>query len=951
MLEHEGGPLLVIGASGTGKTAVLRERFARSIEGGADPERVALVVRTRRDRAAARAWVLARLSSSLPDLRITTLHGLAHHVVGRRLLALGYEAFPEIVDGATQLAVIEELLAGERAEEWPAYHAMLGLRGFADQVRQFLLRAQEALLAPDDVAARAAAAGLSGWPELARFYRRYLDVLGDMGMVDWAGLVEQAAAGAAEGEPLFDHVMVDDYQEATFATERLIVDLDAGSLVVAGDPDAHVFSFQGTTDVPIRRFVDALPTARRVELLTEHRAPAASLEAWYTPYPSEEHAAVARELRRVHVEEGVPWGDLAVVVRRQAPGLGSLLRALDDAAIPRTVPERGLSLRAEPATVPFVLAMRWLGDREARDGLVEALLTSDLAGLSPAAARGLIRAAQVAGGRRSEALARREGLERGEAEAVATLQDVLERAEAASRSAADSFRVLWAGLPFARRLVAAGGSSPEAERDLDAVVAFADALSQLAGRPDASVSAFLDMLEGTPGGPGLWRSGGGDRDAVRVHTAHGTAGQEFDTVIVTGVVEGDFPSLARSEPMFDLAVLDHPVAQSERNRRRLEDERRLFRLVTGRARRRVVLTASEPQREGSTLSARSRFVQEAELSWVPAPAPPFPEPLTLGEAEANWRRRLADPSAPAPSRVAALTGILALGSDPRRWWFQRHWTESDAPLHDHMRVSHSRLDKLDNCALQFVLGQELGLEGESGYQAWVGTLVHRLIEDCENGVVPRSFEALVEEAERRWQAERFPSHAVSEAFRALVTRSILPAWFREFGQAPAALARERRFEFEFAGATVTGVIDRIGPCDGGGTQITDYKTGKARNATKAPENLQLGIYYLAVNRDPELRDYRPVRAVDLAFLRDVDRSGQIDRTVKAFLGKEDEAAFSESMSERLGELIERLQELQERPDYAPNPAANCRFCDFKPLCPLWPEGRDVFPLQQVGVPP
>jgi len=30
------------------------------------------------------------------------------------------------------------------------------------------------------------------------------------------------------------------------------------------------------------------------------------------------------------------------------------------------------------------------------------------------------------------------------------------------------------------------------------------------------------------------------------------------------------------------------------------------------------------------------------------------------------------------------------------------------------------------------LCRELGLEGRAGYHAWVGHLVHRLIEDCEN---------------------------------------------------------------------------------------------------------------------------------------------------------------------------------------------------------------------------
>jgi RecB family exonuclease len=223
-----------------------------------------------------------------------------------------------------------------------------------------------------------------------------------------------------------------------------------------------------------------------------------------------------------------------------------------------------------------------------------------------------------------------------------------------------------------------------------------------------------------------------------------------------------------------------------------------------------------------------------------------------------------------------------------------------------------------------------------------------LIEECEDGEIPRSQEALVAEAERRWQPERFPSFAVSEAFRRLVTASILPAWYREYGQAPAALAREVDFDFPFHGAQIVGKIDRIGPCEGGGTQITDYKTGKSRNAGQPGENLQLGIYYLAVNETPDLEDYRPVKAVQLAFLRDVDRSGNIQHSTQAFLG--DEPEYRAGVQDRLTDLIDRLVQLRASGVYPPNAAANCRWCDFKSLCPMFPEGRELFPAAERTAP-
>jgi hypothetical protein len=225
-------------------------------------------------------------------------------------------------------------------------------------------------------------------------------------------------------------------------------------------------------------------------------------------------------------------------------------------------------------------------------------------------------------------------------------------------------------------------------------------------------------------------------------------------------------------------------------------------------------------------------------------------------------------------------------------------------------------------------------------------LVHRIIEDCESGSIPRTEEGLVAAAEDRWQPEQFPSHAVSEAFRRVVTKKMLPTWLLVYGQTPA-LAGEIRFNFEFAGATVTGAIDRVGAVKSGGSQITDYKTGKARGGP-AEENLQLGIYYLAVNLAEELAAYRPVKAVELAFLKEGLNSSRF--TAQLAMNSKAQQEFGENMAARLTGLIEQVRELLRTEVYRPSPQAECRFCDFKTLCPLWPEGRDLFPVVAGGPP-
>ncbi len=60
--------------------------------------------------------------------------------------------------------------------------------------------------------------------------------------------------------------------------------------------------------------------------------------------------------------------------------------------------------------------------------------------------------------------------------------------------------------------------------------------------------------------------------------------------------------------------------------------------------------------------------------------------------------------------------------------------------------------------------------------------------------------------------------------------------------------------------------------------------------------------------------------------------------------------FGEKMAARLAGLIEQIRELLRAEVYRPSPQAECRYCDFKTLCPLWPEGRDLFPVASVARP-
>ena len=183
-----------------------------------------------------------------------------------------------------------------------------------------------------------------------------------------------------------------------------------------------------------------------------------TVEAWVAPHTQRgargDRARAPPAARRARAS---PWNDLAVVVRRQGAHLGGLLRALDDARVPRAMPERGLSLTAEPATRPVRARAPLARGRRAAHvrSSSSSSWSSDVVGLSPAAARGLLRAARRGQRLDRDALdvdrrahARRDRGGRGRARDAAREASLF-----AGMSVQDAFRLLWEDLPCSRRLV------------------------------------------------------------------------------------------------------------------------------------------------------------------------------------------------------------------------------------------------------------------------------------------------------------------------------------------------------------------------------------------------------------------------------------------------------------------------------------------------------------------
>ncbi|WP_353707896.1 PD-(D/E)XK nuclease family protein [Cellulosimicrobium sp. ES-005] len=366
------GVTLVVGAPGTGKTLVAQEVVLAALADGLAPERVLLLAASRRAAAALRDRLSARARRTVGAPMVRTAASAAFAVLLERAAALG-EPVPTLISGPEQDLVLSELLEGHLGGDLAHLGAplvlppglpeeALGLRGLRQELRDLLMRAAERGLTPADLAALGDRYERPEWSLGAQLFAEYLDVTAlrsgtpDAGArFDPAIVVDEAAEALLAWDdevpdaarPRWDLVVVDDYQEATVATARLLHVLhdDGARLVLLGDPDAAVQTFRGASPGLVGRA--SAPARRDGARRGELGARVAVLGTAWRQDPA---------LRAVTRRVAAQVGTVAGAVHRGAASRGAPVGAGDAAGSPGA--SSGTGGGGEPgAAVPVQVAV------------------------------------------------------------------------------------------------------------------------------------------------------------------------------------------------------------------------------------------------------------------------------------------------------------------------------------------------------------------------------------------------------------------------------------------------------------------------------------------------------------------------------------------------------------------------------------------------------------------
>jgi RecB family exonuclease len=617
---------------------------------------------------------------------------------------------------------------------------------------------------------------------------------------------------------------------------------------------------------------------------------------------AQEASYVAHLLRRAHLVDGVPWRELAVVVRgaaRQA----TLRRVLAARGVPLVPASSELPLRDQPAAAPLLRLLRLVVDLQ-RDHRAEpdvedvlALLASPLVAADTVAVRRLrrrLRALELAagGGRSSDEL-----LASGAVDLVATEAAVLDagadavdvlplarlaRILAAGRAAAPvaedrwapgvtAESVLWALWEAAgvadswrERALAGGPAGARADDALDAVVAlFAAAAAHEDARPGSGPESFLTSVAQQEVAADSLAARSPDGGAVALLTPAAAAGRQWRRVVVAGVQDGVWPdlrlrgSLLGSTELADLAsgrgdgcdpVATEGGALAAARAQVRYDETRLLHVALTRASEHVVVTAvrSEEDQPSPFLDVVDPLTDgETERPTVEAPMP-----LDLVGVVARLRQELDDPAAApvAALRLAHLRELGVRGADPDEWWALRDLSDG-RPLRgpdDPVRVAPSQVEDFETCSLRWLLTSSGG-RGASHVSATIGTLIHAIAEEH-----PDADQATIAaEIDRRWPQLGEQPGWVGEQNRRRA--HVMGRWLgdyyvraRQEGWSLAAV--EQSFAATVGRAHISGRVDRLERRDGDGAlRVVDLKTGSSKpSGTEIATHGQLGVYQVAV---------------------------------------------------------------------------------------------------------
>ena len=906
-VEHEDGPLLLLGAAGTGKTEALARRFARLVGDGVDPAQILVFTSTQATAARLRRRVEALLEIPDEELWIGTWGELAERLLREQSTAAGLDPFFDVLGPAERLAVLLD-----RLDDLPLRNREI--RGNAVGLLARLLEQIDELKAGSEPPE----------PELAEFCAAHDRILTESGNLDRGDvfltlnkLLHERPDIRAEIAARFVHVMVDEYEDTTSAQRAILRKL-------ATENPNHLYADGSTAGPP--------PDGRVVELEEVFRQPA--MRRWVCVNERAQAQAVAREVEHL-LAGGASAEEICVLVGDPAADGGAVSAAMEERGIPFHLAGPA-ALFQRPEVRDAIAWLRALADPEDSAAVARTLTRpptelrpADLARLTTIARRRKVDMVSACEAALESPQIPPEGRERIQA----FLKLYGEAAAAMEERRADVFvRRLIERVGLRRqRLFAA---EPEVAERLLGFSRLAELAATWARRePHGSTRDFVRFLS-VVAEAGVEPAGGEEPRSPGTVCGLGrraAKGTEFDHVFALGAA----PEAVQARSSL---VLSRIGREEEADEGEELHEEELFGPAEGlhatyRKLREEVLEASwqagrelsEPRLD-TVVDVNRAIARHLELLKLAALAQRPGEEATAEAVEAvnGLLRQIATPEQQAELDASPLDAYL-LDSERerdgrRRLIAARHEPSLEGFLPRRgdgaLSLSASDLDLYLTCPLKYKFRRVFGIPQEPTINQRFGILIHNVLERFhKDGPGEDGHQRLMDLFESGWRRSGFGSSDDELQFRDKARAAMNLYWEREREAEGEPVWLERKFDIKIGPHHVRGRVDRVDRLPDGSHELIDYKTGERKSEADLESDLQLALYRLAA------REAWDIDAATGSYYYVLDAEKVV-------------APIKPDDAERVERTVLEVGEGVLSQDFEPRPApTTCSWCDYRLICP------------------
>ena len=596
---------LVVGAPGSGKTALLTERLVDVVGQGVRADDVFLVTPQRSQASLLRDRVALTLGHTTSGPRVRSIASFAFALVSSAHRDQGLPP-PDVLSASQIDTDIHALLVGHIEDgsgpRWPDpltsdVRMSLSFRG---ELREFMARMIEHGLSSEELRHLAIEHSRPAWSAVADFFDEFERIVSSVrpGAFDSAGIIRRASLLVSEGLPgsfaSLRHVCLDDAHDLTSPGLELArsIGRHGVGITVAAEPDTASNTFRGSdprgvaelgavwgvTPVvlpevyrhgePLRSLVaEVTQRTGTAGFGTQRRSPATpgsatTVETVLAPSDQREARDISRIIMTAHRDDGIPWERIAVIARRGSQ-VSRLVRELGVSGIPARASVAGSPVRDQPAAKELLeLVAMGRGLIPLTPAGAISLLSGRYGQVSPQDLRRLrfrlrllqdpelpYRSADVLV---LEELQHRGGfvtLETSAAARAHLMAEILDDIRAMPPTTPVT-EVLWTVLErtgvlpgWVHQAGDPGLSQAGAHRALDSLVAlFAQAHSYVEAHPGGSLELFLESVLNAAVPEDVVMPEPA-WPSVTVATPARVAGREFDLVVIAGVNESVWPDL------------------------------------------------------------------------------------------------------------------------------------------------------------------------------------------------------------------------------------------------------------------------------------------------------------------------------------------------------------------------------------------------------------------------